>query len=404
MLRTGSICASFIYNYMTTSITDNDTDENKEYQKRKKAVKCLSDVFANCGGILTKVSQILSIDSFDEKSFVFSDCKPFNSQQTIDYLTHEIQNNEEFSDICDYDLIPYKCGSIGQVHKAKYKDTDIILKVRYYNLKEQAIADLNIIDNLAKFLYANSKLSNGIKDVKQIILEEFDYENEIKNHKIFYNIWKDHETIKIADVIEEISTDSIIAMNYIQGETLSTFIEKSTSEDRLFFAQHIFEFIFVSLFHHNVFYNDIHFGNFLINDDNKLYVMDFGSINFISTELLYNFKELMLSLKNKDDEMVIIILQEMGIINDNNDEMFYKQTIHRFNELLEPFLCDEDFDFNRSWYHKLTEYASIADEWELPENLVYFTKIPFALFPLFVKMEIKTNFSKMFFDILDKLN
>ena len=72
MLRSGSICMSFLYNYLTS---ESET-ENGGLEKNCQKLKCLSKTFESYGGVLSKLSQILSLNN--EKSEVFSDCKPFS--------------------------------------------------------------------------------------------------------------------------------------------------------------------------------------------------------------------------------------------------------------------------------------------------------------------------------------
>ena len=138
MLRSSSICASFLYNYLMSESECKDENGQTLYNKCQK-LRCLSDTLGNYGGVLSKLSQILSLN--DENSTIFSDCKPFSKDKTIKYCGVFIKESKVQIESVDFNV--YKSGSVGQVHKAMYKGKTIIFKVQYVGLAEQTFNDLN---------------------------------------------------------------------------------------------------------------------------------------------------------------------------------------------------------------------------------------------------------------------
>ena len=60
MIRSTSICAKFIYKYLMSG--SDSTDENgKIIDKDVQKLRCLSNTLQNYGGVLSKLSQILSL-------------------------------------------------------------------------------------------------------------------------------------------------------------------------------------------------------------------------------------------------------------------------------------------------------------------------------------------------------
>ena len=103
-----------------------------------------------------------------------------------------------------------------------------------------------------------------------------------------YELWKDNDNIIIANIIDELCTDKIITVDYINGESLSNFIQNASIEEKNNISRLLIEFLFRTLFKHGIFYSDIHYGNFLVKDNSILYVMDYGCINDIEDELANN--------------------------------------------------------------------------------------------------------------------
>ena len=236
MLRSGSICMNFLYNYLVSEATINSNNEKGGDILIKKAtkLKCLSETFQSYGGVLAKLSQIICLGENDKDNSVFSDCKPFSAEKTCKHIKKLFEKDTDFfKDVKNIDFNVYKSGSVGQVHKAVYKDDkEIIIKVQYVGLKEQVKTDLFILDTIITYLYSFANLTNAISDIKCKIEEELDYTIEYHNQKIIYDTWIEHNSIKIAELIPDISNEKLLSMYFIQGENLNDFIQNSTQEER----------------------------------------------------------------------------------------------------------------------------------------------------------------------------
>ena len=374
MLRSGSICISFLYKYLMSDNEINkedDIDGNKNLIQKSSKLKCLADTFQSYGGVLAKLSQIVCYENQD--STVFSDCKPFSRDETIQYFKEHYNEFPEFFKNVKYiDFEPYKSGSIGQVHKGVYKDgTDIIIKVQYVGLKEQIDSDLFILDKLISYLYSFANLSNAMIDIKTKLNEELDYTLESFNQQHLHDLWSDNDNIKIPQIISELSNDNLITMEFIEGENLNIFIANSTQEERNNIGKYMVEFIFTNLYKEGIFYSDIHYGNFIIKDKTILYVMDFGCINDINDKLLKNLRDLHVSMINDDKELFYSLVENMGIIKDTISDDSKDYIYNYFKIQYEPWISEE-FEFTKEWLDKsIYKNTYLMSEWELPDNMIY---------------------------------
>ena len=408
MLRSGSICVSFLYKYLTSK-NDNEENENSESDNGKKLIKnadklkCLTETFQSYGGVLAKLSQILCSD--EQNSQVFSDCKPFSQKETIEYFKKFYDNNIDFfKNVENVDFNVFKSGSVGQVHKALYNIDndikDIIIKVQYTGLKEQVDSDLFILDTIVKYLYKFSDLSNAMVDIKTKLNEELDYKIELNNQQLISNIWKNHENIFIPQVIPELSNDKIISMHFVEADSLTYFISNSTQEERNIIGKYIVEFVFINIFKHKIFYSDIHYGNFLVKDNKKLYVMDFGCLNFIKDDMLDNLKLIHKSILNDNIDSFYNAIENLGIIDKNisSESKNYAYEYFKFQYI--PWTSN-DFEFTEEWLEKsIYKDIDLMKEWNLPSNMVYLNKIPFGLFHILTKLKLKYDFTNFFKELL----
>jgi len=406
MLRTGSICASFLYKYFTTDDENDENGEDKsdiEFKKKKFKIKCLSDVFADCGGVLSKISQIMSMDYGEYENTVFSDCKPYNSEKTIEFLKMELNKQIYKDKIIDFDYNIYKSGSIGQVHKAKtINGENIVFKIQYYGLYEQFKIDIDILNTLGKFLFTKQELKDVLSGIETKLYQELDYTREVKNHNQIYDLWRDDDHIKISEVVNELCGEKIISLKYVDAESLSSFVNNSTIDEKNFIASKIGEFIFTTLFKYKIFYSDIHYGNFLVKDK-KLYVMDFGCLNDINDELLHNMKLLYKSVYDGDDELFYAIIEDLGILNDKiTEEEDIKFILCRIKIILEPLIYKGKFVYTKEWYKKICFYDKRTEDWGLSSDIIFFTKIPFGFLSMLVNMGVTLNMSELILKLIEE--
>ena len=86
MLRSTSICTSFIYNYLC-SMTESTDKNSQSLGNKSQKIKCLSNTFESYGGVLSKLAQILSID--DQSKTVFKYIN-LNTKEKILYLKYNM--------------------------------------------------------------------------------------------------------------------------------------------------------------------------------------------------------------------------------------------------------------------------------------------------------------------------
>lgn len=398
MLRSSSVCASFLYNYLMSDSEYKD-ENGQPLDKKCQKLRCLSDTLESYGGVLSKLSQMLSLN--DQNSTVFSDCKPFSKDKTIKYFKNFVKKSSIKLDYVDFDV--YKSGSVGQVHKAKYKNRNIVFKVQYVGLAEQTRTDLNMLDRIVSYLYYFSDMKHAMVDIKTKMYEELDYKMEATNQRKIYELYKNSDFVEIPKIIPKLCTDTVIGMNFVKGRCLRKFIEDSTQEERNKFGMCAVKFVFENIYKHGILYSDVHYGNFLVKDDSTLCVLDFGCLHYINKELLEHVRNLHISIRNKDKERFYQIVEDMGIIKKNISPESKKYIYDYFCIQYTPW-TSEEFEFTEEWLDIATEkHTELMKEWTLPQNMVYFNKIPYGAYHIFTKLKLKGRFLELFDSIFTQL-
>jgi predicted unusual protein kinase regulating ubiquinone biosynthesis (AarF/ABC1/UbiB family) len=404
MLRTGGILLNLLYNYINNDNVSQSTtmgEGYKEIEQKNKKLVAISTTLASYGGIFTKFAQLLCYDT--ENCSAYSDCKPINQKETIDYLKLQYGTNKEFfKNVKSLDFEVLKAGSVGQIHKGIYNNSDdinndkhIIIKVQYYGLSDHFKEDLILIETLTSYLFYFMDLKESIFEIKKKLMEELDYKLEFNNQQLIYNLWETHEYIKIPALIPELCTDNLLGMEFIDGEILNVFIENSTQEQRNFIGNLIVNFIFVNFFKYGIYYSDIHYGNFIVKNKNLLYIIDFGCIHNIESDVLYNLKALYKVILDNNKDEFFIIVKKMNILKDTTPEKSKEYMYDYFKIIFLPWTSNE-FEFTQEWLDvALYKEIIYMKDWNLPGNLVYLNKIAYGFYYLCTKLKLNGNFAQL---------
>lgn len=400
MLRAGSLCMTLLYKYMTTNSESKDN-----LNEKSKKLKLLAETFSQYGGLLSKVSQILMLNDINNN--VFSDCKPFSRDKTHNYIVKQYENNRDFFRLIkEFNFEIYKSGSVGQVYRSKLlDDREIILKIQYVGLDEQTRQDLKLLDMMISYLYSDlSEIDNAISDIKQKINEELDYQIEKRNQQYAYQAFFNEPQIHIPQIIEELCTDKILTMEYMDGYiVLNEFINNSTQEQRNEVGKLIIKFVFKSLFNHRILYPDCHYGNFLVkNDATAISILDFGCLVYMEPELVNSLRDIHYLLKSNDKNGFLCYIEKMGIINSKTSEDSREYAYDYFKLQYEPLLIDDDeFQFYPEWLDLVGDKnTELMKEWNCPPNMIYLHKIPYGLYHLLTKLELRCNVGEIIEEIL----
>jgi predicted unusual protein kinase regulating ubiquinone biosynthesis (AarF/ABC1/UbiB family) len=402
MFRSGSICASLLYNYLTAPSGDSG-DKQDAYHQNILKVKVLGDTFSNYGGILSKISQMVNYTYGIHDSDVYSNCKPINTEKTTEFFENVILEFED--ELQSYDTTVFKSGSVGQVHRAVYKDgRDIVFKVQYVGLSEIFQSDIFVLNSIAKYLFTDVNLNEGMADVKKQLFEELDYRIEAKNQVYLTKCWEGDEFIRIPKLIPDLCNEKILCMEFVSvGESLADFLDSSCKEEEITnIGNQIIRFMFTNLFKHQIIYTDVHYGNFIVENKSILHVLDFGSVNYIDDNIHKQLFILLKAVYDGDKEVFYQAIEDMGVTDPktplSDESLAYMWNY--FNVILGPWVTKDTFEFTGEWVDKCGyRDVEIMKDWILPANVVWLNKLCHGFTHVIGKMNFKGNYNSLFSEL-----
>ena len=252
--------------------------------------------------------------------------------------------------------------SIGQVHKAKKNGKTLAVKIQYPGVAESISSDLKMVKPIAiKMFNIKGKDSDKyFKEVEDKLIEETNYLLEIKQSKEIVEACKHIPNMQFPNYYEDLSSERIITMDWMQGDHLSEFVAYNTDQslsNKL--GQALWDFYMHQIHELRKVHADPHPGNFLVSEKGNLIALDFGCMKEIPNDFYKPYFEL--SKKETIDNPTLFNekMYELEILreDDSKEELeFFSELFHEMLSLFtQPFHSDT-FDFsNAEFFEKIAE-------------------------------------------------
>ena len=302
--------------------------------------------------------------------------------------------------------------SLGQVHKAELKNGDIVAcKLQYPDMESAVTADLNqlkIILNLFEKYNKVIKTKKIFSEIKDRLVEEIDYVNEIKNINIFEKIFKFNKSVNIPKIYRSSSTKRLITMSWLEGQSLDNIFLNSKNKKELSerIAINIFNAWYMPFYKFCVIHGDPHFGNYTFKKNGDINLFDFGCVRFFPINFVKAVLNLYYALEKKDEDLTVEAYKTWGFkkINKKLIKILNLWASYIYGPLLEDKKRLIQGEKNRGYgldvannvYKELKKIGGV----EPPKEFVFMDRAAIGMGSLFMKLGVKLNWHKLFKDLI----
>jgi len=259
--------------------------------------------------------------------------------------------------------------SIGQVHKARIGEKPLAVKIQYPGVASSVRSDLKLVRPFAvRLMNLNEKdLDHYMEEVETKLLEETDYKLEVHRSIEISKACQHIENLRFPEYYPELSSDRVITMDWMDGKVLKEFIKTNPSQEaRNKVGQAMWDFYDYQIHTLRQVHADPHPGNFIINANDDLGVIDFGCVKEIPDEF-YNpyFRLIRKDLLTADDTLMDTFKELQFIYDDDTeaDKVYFAGVIKEMMALLgQPFHQDE-FDFgDDTYFQRIFQLGEVISE------------------------------------------
>ncbi len=257
-----------------------------------------------------------------------------------------------------FDETPFAAASIGQVHRAITKDGDeCVVKIQYPGVKESCDSDLKHLKRalkLAGLVKVNAEvIDQTFEEIRRMLYEELDYVHEAENLKLFQEYYQDHPYIVMPELIESLSSETVLTLTYVAGDTLQQVKQPEYSQETInLIGYRIFETFGRQIYDLRAVHSDPHPGNFAFRPDGTIILYDFGAVKRIPEATIEKLRKLVTDAIAGRVEALDSHLLSIGVRQEGGkqpDAEFYSEWLDIF---MAPFRDYDPFDFSESNLHR----------------------------------------------------
>ncbi|KAK4483256.1 hypothetical protein RD792_010440 [Penstemon davidsonii] len=330
--------------------------EAKKVERRKVLAKWLKENILRLGPTFIKIGQqfstrvdILAKEYVDQLSELQDQVPPFPSETAVTIVEEEI--GAPVDDIFErFDRDPIAAASLGQVHRAKLKGQEIVVKVQRPGLKGLFDIDLKNLRVIAEYLQKIDPKSDGAKrdwvaiydECASVLYQEIDYTKEGANAEKFAENFKGMDYVKVPTIYWEYTTPQVLIMEYVPGIKINRIQAlDQLGVDRQRLSRYAVESYLEQILSHGFFHADPHPGNIAVDDVNggRLIFYDFGMMGSISQNIREGLLEVFYGVYEKDAEKVLEAMVQMGVLVPTGDMTAVRRTAQFFLNSFEERLA-----------------------------------------------------------------
>lgn len=280
----------------------------------------LGPTFIKMGQALSARSDLLPQAYIDELSRLQDTIPPLPFEQMVTVLVEELGDTPE-NLFAELDPQPVASASIGQVYNAVlHSGQKVVIKIVRPQALETFERDLEILTDIAEWASQHTTLGQ-MYDLRALVDEfaytvrnEFDYLREGYNADVFRRNFYGDLRVYIPRVYWERTTRRVITMERVGGIKISDLegLDRARINRRLV-AENLMHFALRQVFEFGFYHADPHPGNFFVQPDGSLAVMDFGMVGRLTSQTKRTFLGIAVSIQRTDTEILVDEMLAAGI-------------------------------------------------------------------------------------------
>ena len=299
--------------------------------------------------------------------------------------------------------------SIGQVHQAEKDGKKLAVKVQYPGVADAINSDLRIVKPLVCTLFniSSRELDHYLEEVKGRLIEETDYELELKRSEEISAACSHLENLIFPKYFPELSSTRVLTMEWLEGEHLDQFLQTNPSQEiRNKVGQGLWDFYQFQIHELKQLHADPHPGNFLIKEDGRIGVIDFGCVKVLGEDFYNAYFQLMEPGVSDDNAAFVSLLSELKFLlptDSEKEKAYFVEIYAEMHELLARPFFQEEFDFADKAYFEIIfsqaerfsndKILRKANAARGPRDAIYLNRTYFGLYTLLNQLgaRVKTH-------------
>ncbi len=227
----------------------------------------------------------------------------------------------------DFNHEPLASASIGQVHKARLRESKAVVAVKLLreNIRFQVRVDillLNIFLKIFKPLFTDQtrhSIESVLKAFSRVILQEVSMQHELSNLEHFSQVYAD-SGVRFPVPYHVYCSDTALVMSFEEGIRIDD-VASIKKLDITFpeLMQQLVLFYVEQMLVKGFFHADPHPGNIMVSPTGELILLDFGMVSRIPQNMRQAMIYAVKAAYDRDFELLVSATRKMGILTEESD-------------------------------------------------------------------------------------
>ena len=310
-------------------------------EELRSTLEDLGPTYVKIGQIMSSRADVLPQRYCDELCTLRQHVKPLDADIAKAVIEEETGKSidelfEEFRDE------PVGSASIAQAHYGKLRDgREVVVKVQRPMIGDIMRSDFVLLKKLAKAFNTVTERDKGeqsvdlfstISEMEKVTEEELDFRIEAENTRFFReNCIEDETKISCPTIIDELTTERILTMTYVDGVTLAK-KEKvaEAGHDLNDIGRNIVENYVHQVLDVGTFHADPHQGNIMVTKDGVPNWIDFGMVGHVTDKSVSLMQDIIFSLLDRDLDTLVNAITSIGAASPDTDRNALTQDLDSY--------------------------------------------------------------------------
>lgn len=300
----------------------------------RSAFEELGTTFIKLGQILSTRADLLPPDYLSELTKLQDSASPFPFAAIQEALVAEL--DQPIDRVFAYfDPEPLASASIGQAHAATLSDgTEVVVKIRRPGVVEQVNEDLEILKELAATASRHWEFADRydlvalVDEFSQTLRNELDYISEGHNAERFAANFASDPAIHVPRVFWETTTSRVLTLERIRGIKINDLAGlDAQGTDRRWLAEYATNVVLKMVCEDGFFHADPHPGNFFIEQNGAIGLIDFGMVGILDERTQERLAELLVVINRQDADRLVDVFLDLGITRKRIDRALLRRDV-----------------------------------------------------------------------------
>jgi len=305
--------------------------------------------FTKLGQLLSTRRDLLPEEFISELGQLQDRAEPAPWEQVEEVITRSLGVPAE-QVFAELDPVPAAAASIAQVHKARLRcgdgaETEVAVKVQRPGIRATVEQDLDILTGIAAKLESRTRWARtyGLVALSQgfaaAMREELDFRVEARNMAAMAASWPAQQRavggrvpVALPALYDQLSSEHVLVIEWLDGVSLRKAgpLIEDRGLDRAELTRALLRSMVYQLTEGGVFHADPHPGNIMLLADDRLALLDFGSVGRLDAQLRSGLQNLLLAIGRGDPSALRDALLDLVSYPDELDEQQLERALGQF--------------------------------------------------------------------------